>query len=109
MKKDSLYFQAIAEAAAGRLDIEVLESSLYKGRRAVNREEYSLAARYFEGVFQVWEIYVAAEKKEDVGMHREFIRPALSDYASTLTQLRRTQRLQDVQAALDRIKGPETR
>lgn len=101
LKKDSLYFQAIAEAAAGRLDIKVLESSLYKGRRAVNREEYSLAARYFEGVFQIWEIYAAAEKTEDILIHRDFILPALSEYASMLTHLRRTQRLQDVQAAIE--------
>lgn len=101
MKTDSLYFHAIAEAAAGRLDIGVLESSLYKGRRAVNREEHSLAARYFEGVFQIREIYASAEKAEDIVIHRDFIRQALSEYASMLTHLRRTQRLQDVQAALD--------
>lgn len=103
MKKDSLYFQAIAAAAEGRLDIETVESSLYKGRKAVNREEYSLAARYFEGVFQICEVFCAAGKAENADYHRDFILTALTEYASVLVHLRRTERLQSVQGAIDRL------
>lgn len=103
MKKESLYFQAIAEAAAGRLDIEIIESSLYKARRAANREEYALAARHYEGVFQIWEVYFAAASRENFEERRLLILPVLSEYMDVLRQLRREKRLLDVQAAMTKL------
>ncbi len=102
-KEDSFYFQAIAEAASGRLDIKVVESSLYQARRAANREEYLLAAKHYQRVFHVWEVLFQCTERAGIVQHKEMIVPALNEYVDVLRQLERQKKTHEVLAAIERL------
>lgn len=104
VKKRGLYFQAIAKAAEGRLDIEIVDSFLYEARKAANREDYTLAAQHYERVFHVWQILVDSTKSGSLAQYRELMMPVLIEYQNVLNQLGRAGKVIEVQTAIDNLK-----
>lgn len=102
-KGDSLYFQAIAEAASGKLDIKVIDFSLYQARKAANREDYSTAARHYQRVFHVWQVFFQSADPSVALSFKEVILPALNEYVAVLQQLDRQERAQEVSTAINSL------
>jgi hypothetical protein len=85
--ENMLYFQAVAQPAAGKLDIKVVDDSLYQARRDTNREERVGAARHFERFFHIWNVFSASTDELAQLEYKELILPALEEYIAVLKQL----------------------